>query len=377
MTMITRIEWAQLAGRRSRAAGCNARLGNHGRDAGVRIARVTTDDGASGFGWSRITPERAAQLVGRPLEAAYDPEGGVSDEFVDLEFALWDLVGQRAGQPVYALLEAGRVGDRPFRVPVYDTSLYMDDLALSDDEQAADLIAEEALEGAARGHCAFKIKVGRGAMHMPLEAGTRRDILVVRRVREAVGPRATIMIDANNGYNLNLCKRVLEETAEAQVFWIEEPFHEDRVLYGRLKEWLAAEGLPVLVADGEGDASPHLLEWARAGLIDVVQYDIRHPGFTHWLSLGPQLDQWGVRSAPHHYGGAHGNYSACHLAARIARFAFAEWDEVVVDGLDGSAYRIAGGYAGIPDLPGFGLQLEGAVYAQAVRDNGFAVSNHR
>ena len=205
-------------------------------------------------------------------------------------------------------------GER-FCAPCYDTSLYMDDLCL-DDEEAAALIAAEALEGAARGHRAFKIKVGRGAMHMPLEAGTRRDIRVIRAVREAVGSQATVMIDANNGYNLNLTRRVLDETAGARLHWIEEPFHEDGRLYAHLKEWLATHDLEVLIADGEGAASPHLLDWAREGLIDVIQYDIRRPGLTRWLELGPQLDAWGVGSAPHHYGGAYGNYAACHVAAK-------------------------------------------------------------
>ena len=54
-------------------------------------------------------------------------------------------------------------------MPCYDTSLYIDDLHIKDDSEAASLIASEALEGADRGHKAFKIKVGRGAMHMPLK----------------------------------------------------------------------------------------------------------------------------------------------------------------------------------------------------------------
>ena len=59
--------------------------------------------------------------------------------------------------------------DGVFRAPCYDTSLYIDDLHLEDDGEAATLIASEAMEGAGRGHTAFKIKVGRGAMHMPLK----------------------------------------------------------------------------------------------------------------------------------------------------------------------------------------------------------------
>ena len=36
---------------------------------------------------------------------------------------------------------------------------------------------------------------------------------MIRAVREAVGGDCPLMIDANNGYNLNLTKRVLAETA--------------------------------------------------------------------------------------------------------------------------------------------------------------------
>ena len=187
--------------------------------------------------------------------------------------------------PVYALAAAtvGATPATPFRVRCYDTSLYFDDLHLESEQEAAALIAAEAHEGYARGHRAFKIKVGRGARHMELAAGLRRDIAVVRAVREAVGEHATLMTDANNGYNLNLAKQLLRATADADVFWLEEAFHEDDVLYSDFQAWLRAEGLSTLIADGEGLASPRLPEMARQRLVNVVQYDIFSYGFTRWL----------------------------------------------------------------------------------------------
>jgi L-rhamnonate dehydratase len=365
MTEIVRIEWAELYGERPRSAGCNARMDEHGQRVRVPLARVTTDEGATGFGWSRVARDEATEWIGHVLTDVCDLEGGlrghchVRDRARAIEYPLWDLMGQLAEQPVYALL-GGQAGEgASFLAPCYDTSLYMDDLCLEDEEASA-LIASEALEGVARGHRAFKIKVGRGAIHMPLEAGTRRDIRVIHAVREAVGPEATIMIDANNGYNLNLARRVLAETSSANVYWIEEAFHEDGRLYERLKE---------------GAASPSLLDWAREGLIDVVQYDVLYTGFTRWLELGPQLDGWGVRSAPHHYGNWYGNYSACHLASFIQRFEFVEWDEATVPGLDASAYHISEGMVHVPDLPGFGLRLDEGAFARAVGENGFVVGS--
>ena len=373
---ITSVEWARLEGRRPRKAGSNARLGEHGTIVRPAFARLTLENGASGFGFSRATPEEAAQLVGRPLGAVFSTGSGAKEAGLPFDFALWDLVGVLADKPAYHLAAAvnGKSPDNSRLIPCYDTSLYIDDLHLPTDEAAAALIAAEAADGFKRGHRSFKIKVGRGARHMPLEAGTERDIAIIHAVRETVGTEATIMLDANNGYNLNLTKRVLAETAGCRIHWMEEPFHEDRVLYQDLKSWLLAEDSETLIADGEGEASPSLLTWAEDGLIDVVQYDIFGHGFTRWIALGRRLDDLGRQSAPHHYGGFYGNYAAPHLAAAIDGFALAEWDEAVVPGIDTSAYTINDGCVQLPDAPGFGLKLDNDRFAHAIATDGYRIS---
>ena len=373
---ITRIEAGTLVGRRPREAGGNARLGAHGREVHVPLLRLSTEDGASGFGPARLDAGQAGAALGAPLDALITAERGVADGADALEFPLWDLLGQVTGVPVYQLLaqRAGRPVTGPLRVPCYDTTLLIDDLHLDDDAAAAALIAEEAHYGHAHNHRSFKIKVGRGAHHMPLEQGTRRDIAVIRAVREAVGADARIMIDANNGYNLNLAKRVLAETADCQLFWLEEAFQEDPVLYEHLRAWMDQERLAVLIADGEVWAPPELMDWARQGLVDVIQYDIFRHGFSNWLRTGAQLDVWGARSAPHHYGRHIGNYVAGHLAAAIERYTFVEWDEVTTPGLDASAYRVEQGQVIIPEAPGFGLALEKSVFRAAVAQGGFELT---
>lgn len=371
---IIRIEWARMEGERPRSAGCNARLGPHGKTVRPSIARVTTNDGYCGFGWSAITPEMACKLLGASLSEIFSQGAMLAEAYRPLEYPLLDLWAKLEAKPVYALLRANSPSAAPLLVPCYDTSLYIDDLHLQDDAAAAALIASEALDGLERGHRHFKIKIGRGAMHMPLEEGTRRDIAVIRAVCQAVGSEAHIMVDANNGLNVNLAKRILSETAEARLYWLEEAFHEDARLYAHLQEWLDAQGIETRIADGEGDASPRLLEWAREGFVDIVQYDILRPGFSFWLSLGSQLDRWGVRSAPHHYGEPFGNYAACHLAVAIEGFEAVEWDEATVPGLDASAYTIADGWVQVPDRPGFGLELDSRVFERAVAEDGFTVA---
>ena len=223
-------------------------------------------------------------------------------------------------------------------------------------------------EGLASGHRHFKIK-GAQRRHMPPDAGTRRDIAVIHAVRAAAGEDAVIMIDANNGYTLNLAKQVLAQTADCRLHWLEEAFHEDRVLYEVLQGWLRAEGLPVLIADGEGEASPSLLAWAQAKVIDVVQYDILSYGFSDWLALGAKLDGLGVQSdpplwPPHRrlrglsFGRRHRAHGVCGMGRD--RHAWA----------GGGRLRHPDGEVIVPQTPGFGLALDEKIFTQAVAARG-------
>lgn len=376
---ITRIEQATLPGGRPRSNGCNARLGAHGADIRSPVLRVIAADGSTGFGWGRVDIDDARALLGMRLDDAFLPRTEpdepplVRPEYRSLEYPLYDLVARAAGVPVYQYITPGREVASPLRARCYDTSLYMDDLDIDDDREAAELIAGEALEGFDRGHRGFKIKVGRGGMHMEVERGTRRDIMVINAVRAAVGGGSRIMIDANNGYNLNLTKRVLAETAESEVYWVEEAFHEDATLYRHLKAWMDDRGVSTLIADGEGDAATRLEDWAKEGLVDVLQYDIRGPGFAFWLDRSRDYDRWGVRSAPHHYGGYFCNYAAAHLSAAVRGFEAIEWDECDVEGLSAPGYSISDGLLSVPVSPGFGIELDMDIFCKAVSDNGYVV----
>lgn len=365
--VIARIDTATVEGKRPRPAGSNARLGFHGDTVRLPLMRLTTADGATGFGRCAVGEEHVRPLLGKPVTELV-ADGRVRAGWTLYELPLLDLAARLAGQPVYEF--AG--GKRP-RVQSYDTSLYFDDLRLADDDAAADLIAGEAREGWDLGHRAFKIKVGRGARHMALESGTVRDIAIIQAVRDAVGPEATVMIDANNGWNLNLTKRVLAETAGADLYWIEEAFHEDNVLYADLKEWLGAEGLNVRIADGEGAAHPALADWARDGLIDVVQYNIFGYGFDRWRQLGSELGPLGAESSPHTYGGGVSAYVTAHLAGFGAGVNFVEWDVADFAELDASAWVIDDGWINVPATPGFGLELDHNAFDAAVTRTGFTL----
>jgi L-rhamnonate dehydratase len=368
---IERIEWARFNARRPRPAGKNARLPDHGINVNVPVARLTAG-GVSGYGWCNVPQDRAKSLIGKTTGELFSEKPPiVRADFRPIEIPLLDWLGRATRRPVYSLMNPEIKA--PFAVPCYDTSLYFDDLHLKSEEAAAEWMAMEAAEGAAKGHRAFKIKIGRGGMHMPLAAGMSRDIAIVNAIRAQVGPDAKLMVDANNGYNVNLAKQFLEGTEASKVHFLEEAFHEDGELYRVLSEWIAQRGMATLIADGEGDYSRSLLDWAKRGWVDVLQYDIFNPGFSFWLELEPQLHGQGIGAAPHHYGTMLGNYVAPHLAAGIPTWQFAEFDEAKADGMDTSAFRIDAGRIIVPDGPGFGVEFDEKHFMDRTRDGGWSI----
>ncbi|MDF2960833.1 MAG: mandelate racemase [Paenibacillus sp.] len=368
---IEKIEQVLMKGERRRLAGCNARLGVHGKEVSFPLLRITIG-GVSGYGWSRISREGAEAMIGTPVSEIFSEEQWIADGFQSIQFPLFDWLGQVRNQPVYELLSKNAV-TAPLRVPCYDTSLYFDDLHLSSDADAVRLLQDEAMQGYNEGFRGFKIKVGRGAMHMDLMEGTKRDIAIVNGIREAVGPACNISIDANNGYNLNLTKHVLKETAQSNLLWIEEAFHEDDRLYRNLKEWMAGEKLNVLITDGEGLAAKPIVEWAEQGLIDAIQYDLKDYGIVNWLKLAERLAKSGVKAAPHNYGGFYGNYASAQVYPAIEGFMFVEWDEAQIPGIDTSGYSVKDGKISVPSAPGFGLHIDQANYESKVRESGWMV----
>src|SRR5881409_2312344 len=172
------------------------------------LVAVHTDEGPIGLGsvFTNDALVHAALAVMEPLyrgENALEPErvseklhqntfwlgrgGSITHAISGIDIALWDLLGQAAGQPVGRLL-GGRYRER---VRPY-ASLLM--------EQPKPLA--ERLQGIkARGFRAFKIGWG------PFGRDAALDEAIVRAAREAIGPDSLLMVDAGgsnafwpNGY---------------------------------------------------------------------------------------------------------------------------------------------------------------------------------
>lgn len=360
--VITAVELSQLVTEYPRTVGRNARLGSHGTGGHSRIAVLRTDSGAAGWGLFEGEPGDTASVVGQPLSALVDRDSGVRDP-VDawLDIALHDLLGAVDDVPVHALLG----GRGSTEVGVYDGAIYFDDLDPDEAPRGIEVLLDECRADAALGFRDFKLKIGRGNRWQARADGDRRDVDVTHAVREAF-PDARILVDANDGYDLDGFLGYLDAVAGVGLYWVEEPFLDDAGDLAALRRWLDARSPGTRIAEGE--TSPDvdaLLPIATTGSIDVLLMDVISYGLTSWRRLMPQLDGTGVVGSPHAWGRPLKTVYAAHLAAGLGNVE-------IVEGVPGGtlgvvdAPAVVDGVLTLGDRPGFGLAVPDAGHLQPI-----------
>lgn len=334
-----------------RTIGRNARLGGHGQGPTGRLV-VIEAGGAVGQGLVEGGGCPFHDLVGRPLGEVFDVETGVTDPAVaGMDAALHDLVARLLDVPVHRLL--GSAGDRTVRC--YSGALYFDDLDPEDVPRGIAAVLAECADDHAAGFRDFKLKIGRGHRWMDAEAGLRRDIEVTRAVRAAY-PEARLLVDANNGYDVAGFMRYLEQVADCDLFWVEEPFHENERDLLRLRSFLREHMPNTRIADGEHEPDEeHLLRLAERGLVDVLLMDVLSYGITAWRRLMPVLRELGVEASPHAWGHPLKTLYAAQLAAGLGSVVLVEGVPGDTEGVGVANYGLHEGLLTVPDRPGFGV----------------------
>lgn len=267
------------------------------------LVEVVCDDGTTGWGECLGTalPNRAMvefyapRLIGRdPLETEIlwqelyntsrdqGQRGIAVTALSGIDVALWDIKGQHFGVPVSTLL-GGRVREE---VRAYATGSFRRD--------GVDRVSDNASE------CAAHIAAGFHAVKIKIGFGVTEDLAVIRAVRDAIGPEARLMIDANHGYNVNEAISLGRKAADYGIDWFEEP-----VIPEQLGAYRAVrEGQPIPVAGGEtwhgrfGFAEP-----LATRAIDIAQPDLCGVGgFTEMRRVADLAALHGVRLVPHVWG---------------------------------------------------------------------------
>lgn len=352
--VISRIDITTLRTRYPRTVGRNARLGSHGDGGESTIAVISTQDGPQGWGLIEGAPRDLSSVVGHPLSELFDAATGVRAAGHHwLDVALHDLAGVVHDLPVHALL--GAAG--PTTVEVYDGAIYFDDLDPEDAPHGIDAVLANCRADAGVGHRDFKIKIGRGNRWMDRATGDARDIEVTRAVRDA-WPEARILVDANDGYDLDGFLRYLDAVADVDLYWVEEPFLDDAQDLAALRRHLDTISPTTRIAEGE--TSPDvdaLMPVAAAGHIDVLLMDVMSYGITRWRTVMPQVITSGAVASPHAWGRPLKTLYAAQLAAGLGQIEIVEGVPGQTEGVDTGAYSFVDGRLTVPERPGFGLPV--------------------
>jgi L-alanine-DL-glutamate epimerase-like enolase superfamily enzyme len=164
------------------------------------VIRAMTEQMAQLFvGDTPLAPQR---LVNRVLGAGWYPFHRTAALVLGgLEMACWDAVGKHLAQPV-ATFFGGALKSS------FASMYYIQ--AQSD----LDAMVEQARDAVGRGF---------GTIYFKVAIEEERDIELVRRVREAVGPGPKIRVDANEGWSPGTAVRVLRRMAPFVIEYIEQP----------------------------------------------------------------------------------------------------------------------------------------------------------
>ena len=218
-----------------------------------------------------------------------------------LDIACWDVHGKAENKPVHALLG----GPAQTRVPCYVSRLY----ALEDLEQLAD----EARAWKSLGFACMKQRFGFGPKDGP--AGMRKNVDLVRTVRDAVGEDVELAADAYMGWDFGYAMEMAKLLRDFRLSWIEEPVMPHEVdSYAELKRrvpwqrWSCGEH-----SYGKWDFK----ELLDRRVVDILQPDTnRAGGITEMIKICALAEAAGLPVVPHS-NEAHNLHVAFSRAANV------------------------------------------------------------
>jgi L-rhamnonate dehydratase len=347
----------------------------------VTFVEVETDDGLKGHAFSAY-PLRfsIADFINReagPLITGMDamrPEAVRTSLFVQLsnkhymgtwscaasliDVALWDVRGKALKQPIWKLLGGARE-----KCPIYIT--------WGLPRYSREELVATAKQLMADGHTQLKMAIAAGvnpAAHMygePTDDDILEDIARIRHVRDQLGDKATLMVDANKNARLPQAVRIAKSVEDCNLAWFEDPVTKaDPRLMARLRRETT---IPIAAgSSGTYDLS-YLREYFLNESIDICQPNVRDiGGFTGGLhaaglaqAFNIQLEMGG--NFPHlnmhlHAGVPNGGRVEFHLGG---------W--AIAEALFDDTPKPVKGWVTLPTAPGLGFTPKAGILDLAVK----------
>jgi len=323
------------------------------------VVTIKTDEGLAGHGFAqkgRSVAEALAEVV-RPQVLGEDPfayeriwrkmlerdrwGGGLPfNAYGAVDVALWDIIGQAAGQPLYKLLGGCRQ-----RVKAYYTTG-----GIADPEEQARM----AIAAKEAGFTAYKLHP---------KGGYDLDLASCKAVRRALGDDMRIMSDPVAAYDHQEALRMGRELERLGYYWYEEPLMDPDI--EGYAELCRALDIPVVGT-----------EWAHGGLwgvytvpqylvrkaVDIVRSDVSWKGgITGLLKTFHLCEAFGVNCEVHTAMMSLMDVANLHVICAKGNCEYFEYAgpfEGIGFGLKTPLRIDTQGYIGPPEAPGLGVDLD-------------------
>jgi len=264
-----------------------------------------------------------------------------------VEIALWDIVGQALGVPIYKLL--GGAARKRIR-------MYLDVGAAPEDFLRAKQLGYTAAKTTPLAPTNNVVKPS-----TMIREGVRK----LQAIRQAVGDDFDIAVDAHGrcttAMAIDFCTRV----EDLDLLWVEEPTQLEDL--GELA--LLREKTRTHLATGERSFTKYgFADFCSRHLVDYIQPDVCHAGgILELKKIGVLAETYRVNLAPHNPQSLVSTMASLHVdattpSAAIQEFTLnrTEWAEEL---FGGSGPVVKDGYAELPSRPGLGVTLSDKVAA--------------
>ncbi len=278
-----------------------------------------------------------------------------------VDMALWDILGQHYGAPLYRLL-GGRVRDQ---VPTYNTCIGTPEVndyrPWHDTDGDAGQLAESLL---ADGISAMKIwpfdpfserSQGQYISAADIEAGLRP----VRRIREVVGHRMEIGIECHFRWNRSSAERIAHALEPYGVLFMEDPL--PAVNPDEIKALSQSIRIPI-VGSELLMTRWQVREWLEKHVSHYLMTDpVWNGGIGETRKIAAMAEAYGVPLILHNVAGPFCHAACLHLGANLPNLAFVEsvraFYKTYFPILSDYAPVVEDGRFALPEGPGLGVRL--------------------
>lgn len=268
------------------------------------VVEVETDEGHIGYGNAGLCPDVTKLIIDTKLSAlllgenplnteylyekmyrstvAYGRKGAAVAAISAIDIALWDIKGLVMNQPVFMLLG----GRTKAAIPTYYSRLYTRNLTN---------LETEAVHYKKEGFTGMKMRCGYPMIDGM--QGLKKNVEMVKVVRDAVGDDVDIMLEAYMGFNFAYAKQLLKELEPYNLRWAEELLLPDEIHnFAKLKQ---STSIPI--SGGEHEYTRYgFHDLLQAGALDIFQFDTnRVGGFTEAQKICNMALVHGVEVIPH------------------------------------------------------------------------------